>query len=514
MNLTTLLGAEPAMYIDGGWVGAADTRPVVNPADESVLASVPEASPAEAERALEAAERAQREWGRTSGIQRGALLRKAAAAIRERQEELARLVVAEQGKTITEARGEIAGTAGFFDYYASYERSQVGTMFAPDEPGEQIQIRSVPYGVVAAITPWNFPAAIFARKVAPAIMAGNAIVLKPHEDTPLSALALAALLGEVGVPAGVVNVVTGAGPTVGDALVRHHISQMVTVTGSVRAGREIMAAAADTITPVSLELGGKAPFIVLEDANVATAVKHAVEARFWNCGQVCTCNERTYVHRSVHDEFVERFVEAARALKVGNPMREDVQMGPKVNEPELVKVEALVRGALEQGASLALGGARMEGEEFSKGYWFQPTVLTGATNDMDIVQREIFGPVLPVQAFDDFDEVVRLANDSTYGLTAYVYTADLGRAMRAIEEIDSGEVYVNKIGPEQLQGFHTGHRLSGLGGDDGVYGYERYLRRKTVYLRWDEEAVRSGEAGAPQPAAVRPGGGASGPDGR
>ena len=514
MNVTTVPGADSGMYIDGDWVASADTRPVVNPADESVIANVPEAGPADAEQALEAARRAQPAWARASGIERGVALRRIASAIRERQEDLARLVVAEQGKTITEARGEIAGTAGFFDYYASYERGQVGTMFAPDEPDEQIQIRSVPHGVVAAITPWNFPAAIFARKVAPAIMAGNAIVLKPHEDTPLSALALAGIIGEVGVPAGLVNVVTGAGSSVGDALVRHPLSQMVTVTGSVRAGRQIMAAAAETITPVSLELGGKAPFIVLEDADVATAVQHAVEARFWNCGQVCTCNERTYVHRSIHDEFVARFVEAAAALRVGDPMREDVQIGPKVNETELVKVEELVKGALDQGASLALGGARMKGEEFARGFWFQPTVLTGATNEMDIVQRELFGPVLPVQAFDDFDEVIALANDSAYGLTAYVYTADLRRAMRAIDEIDCGEVYVNKIGPEQVQGFHTGHGLSGLGGDDGVYGYERYLRRKTVYLRWDEATVGSREATSPRPAAVHPGGGSSASGGR
>ena len=395
------------------------------------------------------------------------------------------MCIRDRGKTITEARAEIAGTAGFFNYYATYERGQVGTMFAPDRADEQIQIRSVPYGVVGAITPWNFPAAIFARKVAPAIMAGNAIVIKPHEDTPLAALALTEGLGEAGVPPGVVNVVTGAGRTVGDALVRHPITQMVTLTGSVRAGQQIMAAAADTLTPVSLELGGKAPFIVLEDANVETAVRDAVEARFWNCGQVCTCNERTYVHRSVYDEFVERFVQAAGALRVGDPMRDDVQVGPKVNESELINVEELVKGALDQGASLALGGGRMQGEEFARGYWFEPTVLTGATNDMDVVQREIFGPVLPVQAFDDFEDAVRLANDSPYGLTAYVYTADLRRAMRAIEEIDAGEVYVNKIGPEQMQGFHTGHGMSGLGGDDGVYGYERYLRRKTAYVRWD-----------------------------
>ncbi len=486
MDVTTVLGREPAMYVGGSWVTATETRSVINPADESVIAAVPEADAGHAEQALEAARRAQRAWSRKSGPERGAALRAIADGIRARREELARLVVAEQGKTITEARGEVGdAVTGFFDYYATFERAQVGSMFAPDETNEQLLVKSVPYGVVVGIIPWNYPAALFARKVAPAIMAGNSIVLKPHEDTPLAALALARIVEEAGVPPGVVNVVTGAGRVVGDALVRHPITQMVSMTGSVRGGREILATAAENITPVSLELGGKAPFIVLEDADLTAAVENAVDARFWNCGQVCTCNERTYVQRGVYDEFVERFVEAASALRMGDPTREDVQMGPKVNEPELTKVEALVKEAVEQGARVVLGGGRPEGEEFERGYWFEPTVLTGTTNDMDIVQREVFGPVLPIQPFDDFEEVVDLANDSRYGLTAYVFTSNLHRAMRAIDDIDFGEIYVNKIGPEQLQGFHTGYRLSGMGGDDGPYGYERYLRRKTVYLHYE-----------------------------
>ena len=475
------------MYIGGSWVTANETRPVINPADESVIATVPEADEGYAEQALEAARIAQKDWSRRSGPERGAVLRAVAVGIRARQEELARLVVAEQGKTITEARGEIGDAAtGFFEYYATFERAQVGTMFAPDEPNEQLFVRSVPYGVVVGIIPWNYPAALFARKVAPAIMAGNTIVLKPHEDTPLSALALVRIVEEAGVPPGVVNVVTGAGRVVGDALVGNPITQMVSMTGSVRGGREILAAAAENITSVSLELGGKAPFIVLEDADLGAAVENAVDARFWNCGQVCTCNERTYVQRGVYDEFVERFVEEAASLRMGDPTREDVQMGPKVNAPELEKVEALVKGAIDQGAHVVLGGGRPEGEEFERGYWFEPTVLTGTTNDMDIVQNEVFRPVLPIQPFDDLDEVVDLANDSRYGLTAYVFTSNLHKALRAVEDIDFGEIYVNKIGPEQLQGFHTGYRLSGMGGDDGPYGYERYLRRKTVYLHYDE----------------------------
>ena len=487
MDVLSILGREPAMYIDGSWVTTSETRPVINPTDESTIAAAPEADANYAKHALDAAQRAQKGWRRKAGVERGAALRAVADGIRTRQEELARLVVAEQGKTITEARGEVGdAAAGFFDYYATFERAQVGAMFAPDETNEHLLVKTVPYGVVVGIIPWNYPAALFARKVAPAIMAGNAIVLKPHEDTPLTALALAKIIEEAGVPPGVVNVVTGAGQVVGDSLVRDPITQMVSMTGSVRGGREILAAASENITPVSLELGGKAPFIVLDDADPGAAVENAVDARFWNCGQVCTSNERTYVHRSVYGEFVERFVEAASSLRMGDPSREDVQMGPKVNEPELTKVETLVKGAVEQGASVVLGGGRPVGKEFEKGYWFEPTVLTGTTNEMDIVQSEVFGPVLPIQPFDDFEKVIDLANDSQYGLTAYIFTSDLHRAMRAIEEINFGEVYINKIGPEQLQGFHTGYRLSGMGGDDGPYGYERYLRRKTVYLHYDE----------------------------
>lgn len=473
------------MYIGGSWVATEETAPVINPADESIVTEAPVAGVDHVEQVLEAARSAQRSWARKSGPERGAALRAIAAGIRNEKEDLARLVVAEQGKTITEARGEIEGAATFFDYHVSHERAQVGRMFAPEGTGEQLYVKNIPYGVVVAITPWNYPAAIFARKVAPAIMAGNTIVLKPSQETPLSALALARIVEEAGVPAGVVNVITGGGRTIGDALVRHPITDMVTVTGSVRAGQEILAASAGNIIPVSLELGGKAPFVVLEDADLDAAVKNAVNARFWNCGQVCTCNERTYVHRSVYEEFIERFVELASSLRMGDPMSEEVQMGPKVSKMEVEKVEAAVRGAVEGGASVALGGKRPDGDGFDKGYWFEPTVLTEVTNESDIVQEEVFGPVLPIQSFDDFEEAVGLANDSRYGLTAYLFTSNLNRAMRAIDDIDFGEVYINRIGPEQVQGFHGGYRLSGLGGDDGEYGYERYLRKKTVYLGYD-----------------------------
>jgi lactaldehyde dehydrogenase / glycolaldehyde dehydrogenase len=480
----TLLGPEPAMLIGGRRVSAAETRPVDNPATGEVFTSVPEATAAHVQEALESAAAAQRAWARTSHPQRAEVLAAVMREVDAHAEELARIVVAEQGKTVTEARGEVAGAKSFLDVALGNKYRDVGELVAPNTAGEQIAIREEPYGVVAAIIPWNFPAAIFARKVGPALMAGNAVVVKPSEVTPLSALAMARVCQAAGVPAGLVNVVTGAGRAAGRQLVEHPLTSMVTLTGSIRAGREILAQAAEKVMAVSLELGGKAPVIVFPDADLDLAVRKAFEARFWNCGQVCTCNERTYVHASLHDEFVARFVELARAVKVGDPAGDDTELGPKVSGPEWRKVKDLVDGAVAAGAKVVLGGDRPEGPEFARGHWFAPTVLTGVTNDMEVVQREVFGPVLPVLSFDTYDEVIAWANSTDYGLTSYVFTEDLRTAMRATDDLEFGEVYVNEVGPEQFQAFHSGWKLSGLGGDDGRHGYDRYVRRKTVYLRY------------------------------
>jgi lactaldehyde dehydrogenase / glycolaldehyde dehydrogenase len=478
-----------AMLIGGQWCPASGggTRPVLNPANGEAFAEVPEGTRADAHAALEAAHAAQPAWAALTGVQRAAYLKRIVELIQADAENLARLVVREQGKPLVEARGEIGGTAGFFEYFTTFARAPMGEIIAADNPQEDIWIRNVPYGVVVGIIPWNYPAALFARKVAPALMAGNTIVIKPHEDTPLSALALAKICEAAGLPAGVVNVVTGAGTEVGDALVRDRLTQLVTVTGSVRAGRKILAAAAENITVVSLELGGKAPFIVMADADLDLAVRNALTARFVNCGQVCTCNERTYVQRAIYPEFLERYVAAASRLRLGDPMRTDIDLGPKVNQAELEKLERMVAQARAQGAEVALGGRRPEGPEFQKGFWYAPTVLTNVRNDMDIMQQEIFGPISPVMAFDDFEEALALANDTPYGLSAYLFTRDVQRMMQAVQAARFGEIYINKIGPEQFQGFHTGYGLSGMGGDDGHHGYSHYFRKKTVYLYYGDQ---------------------------
>jgi len=317
----------------------------------------------------------------------------------------------------------------------------------------------------------------------PALIAGNTIVLKSHEGTPVSALEIAQLAQQADFPPGVVNVVSGTGKIVGEALVRHPITQLVSVTGSVRAGKEIYRAGADDLKVLRLELGGKAPLVVAEDADIGAAVKAAVASRFENCGQICICNERMYLHERIADQFMERFIESVKRLKLGNPL-ELVDVGPKFSGAELEKVEALVAGAVKAGAKVAAGGKRPSGPGFDKGHWFEPTVLTGVRNDMEIMQREVFGPVIPAMTVTDFDEGLALANDSAYGLSAYVFTKDLRRLMRLVRELKFGEIYVNRPGGDAVHAYHAGYRHSGLGGEDGKYGLEGYLRKKTIYVNF------------------------------
>ena len=476
---------DKSMLINGEWVAGLDgTRDVINPTTGTVLASVPEASRQQALDAVAAARAAQPAWAALAPVERAAVMHGIAALIAENADELTRIVVQEQGKPIAEARGEIGGAAEFFRYFAEFARRIQGEILPSDARDEQIWIQRVPVGVVAAIIPWNYPAALVSRKVAPSMIAGNAIVLKPHEETPLSALYMARLFEKAGVPAGVVNIVTGGGATVGEALTTHPDVDLVTMTGSVPTGKRILTAAAANLTPLSLELGGKAPFIVLDDCDMDLAVRSAVTSRYMNCGQVCICNERMLVHERVYDQFMERFVAASRGLTVGDPLSPSTDLGPKVSQRELEKVEAMIETAIGEGAEVLLKGGRPENPPTPGGYWMSPTVLAGVNPDMAIMQNEIFGPVVPVMKIGSFDEAVSIANKSRYGLSAYLFTNDFSKIMRAVNDVNFGEVYINRVGPEALQGFHTGYRNSGLGGDDGVHGLEAYLRKKTVYANY------------------------------
>jgi lactaldehyde dehydrogenase/glycolaldehyde dehydrogenase len=479
------------MLIDGEMFAGAKRRDVVSPTTGRVIASVPEADIADAERALAAARRAQRGWGGMAPLERAQVMKRVSALLRRDADALARIVVEEQGKPIAEARGEVGGAAEFFDYFAEFARRIEGQILPSDVRDEQIWIQRVPVGVVVGIIPWNYPAALVSRKVAPAMIAGDTIVLKPHELTPLSALFMASLFVEAGVPAGVVNIVTGGGASIGETLVRSPVPDLVTMTGSVPTGKRIMATAAEHMKPVSLELGGKAPFIVMADADLDLAVRSAITSRFANCGQVCICNERTYVHADVYDRFLEAFVERARALRVGDPHSDAVDIGPKVSQGELEKVERYVAGAVADGARVVLGGARPKTAPVEGGNWYLPTILTDTRPDMTVMRDEIFGPVVPISRFTSFEQVVGFANDSPYGLSAYLFTNDMQRIMRTVQDIDFGEIYVNRIGPESLQGFHVGYRQSGVGGDDGAPGLELYLKKKTVYLNYSGRPATS-----------------------
>lgn len=476
---------QAGMFIGGRW-SPADGKALIeveNPANETIIATTPDGDANDAIAALEAARRAQPAWAKLPAPERGRLVSALADAVRDHAELLARIVTAEQGKPIGQARGEIGATELFLRYAAESGRRIEGDIMPSDSPNEEIWIRRVPHGVVVALTAWNYPAALAARKLGPALVAGNTVVLKAHEFTPLSGLAIAALAEKVGIPAGVINVVTGRGRTVGQALVESRLSDMVTMTGSTRAGKEIYAAGAAQIKVVRLELGGKAPFIVMDDADIDAAVSAAVTARYTNCGQICTCNERMYLHRAIADEFLEKFIAKSRALTIADPMT-DPDIGPKISGPEVDKIEAIVRESVAAGAEILLEGGPLRDGRFSRGHWYSPTVLMASENSIPALQQEIFGPVVPAMRVDDFEQALALANDSDYGLSAYVFSKDLRRLMRVADGLDFGEIYFNRTNGELVQGFHAGWKQSGLGGEDGKYGLDGYFRKKTMYVNW------------------------------
>jgi lactaldehyde dehydrogenase / glycolaldehyde dehydrogenase len=477
--------AHYQMFIGGKWTdgSARGVIAVENPATEETIATVPDGTAEDADAAWRAARAAQPAWAALPPIERANLVNALAAEVLRHREHLARIVVREQGKPLDQALGEIDFTATFLTYAAENARRIEGDIFPSDHRNEEVWIRRVPFGVAVGLTAWNYPAALTGRKLGPALIAGNTLVLKAHECTPLSGIEIAKLGESVGIPAGVINVVTGTGRTVGEALVKSPLSDLVTMTGSVRAGKEIYAASADQLKVIRLELGGKAPFIVMDDADLDAAVDGAIRSRFANCGQVCTCNERMYLHEAVADKFLDAFLARVKALRVGDPMT-NPDIGPKINRAELDKVAEIVDAAVASGARLLTGGARLTSGAFARGHWFEPTVLLPPDNANTAMQREIFGPVVPVMRVRSFEEALSLANQSDYGLSAYVYTRDMRRLMRLSTELQFGEIYVNRPAGELVQAFHAGWRQSGLGGEDGKYGFDLYLRKKTTYVNW------------------------------
>ncbi|QEM81842.1 aldehyde dehydrogenase [Halomonas binhaiensis] len=467
-------------YINAAFVDTDEHLEVRNPANGDLLSLVPESRASDVEAAIDAAHSAKKAWAALPAIERAGYLRKIAARIRQDVSGLARMISAEQGKVTGLAEVEVNFTADYLDYMAEWARRIEGEVIESDRPNETIMMLRKPLGVIAGILPWNFPFFLIARKMAPALVTGNTIVIKPSEETPNNCFAFARIVHEIGLPKGVFNVVSGAGRGAGEALTGSSRVDMISFTGSVATGSRIMAQAAPNLTKLNLELGGKAPAIVLDDADLDLAVNAIRASRIINTGQVCNCAERVYVHRSIAGDFIDHMASAMAATTFGDPLAEpDVEMGPLINQGGLDKVEQMVKTAMEEGAELITGGRVAER---GKGFHYQPTVLSGCRADMDIMRREIFGPVLPIQVIDDLDEAIALANDSEYGLTSSIYTRSLASAMRACREIDYGETYINRENFEAMQGFHAGVRKSGIGGADGKHGLYEYTHTQVVYL--------------------------------
>ncbi|HTO32987.1 MAG TPA: aldehyde dehydrogenase [Pararhizobium sp.] len=469
-------------YIGGRFVEpSASQIDVLNPSTGAIVGRVPESTAQEVDAAVRAARAAQSAWEQLPAIERAGHLRAISAKLRQHRTELADVIVREQGKIRGLAEVEVDFTADYIDYMAEWARRIEGEVLTSDRPKETMLLLRKPIGVVAGILPWNFPFFLIARKMAPALVTGNTIVIKPSDETPINAFIFAELVAETDLPAGVFNLVGGKGTSVGAALVKHPQVDLVTFTGSVDTGIRIMQMAAENLTRVNLELGGKAPAIVLADADLDLAAKAIHASRVINTGQVCNCAERLYVEESVHDLFVEKLKVLFEQTRWGDPSEtDDLDMGPLINRAALDKVEAAVRKATEEGAHIVTGG-NVIGQD--KGHHFEPTLITGATAAMDIMRRETFGPVLPVQSVKNLDEAIALANDTEYGLTSSIYTSNINSALRACRELKFGETYINRENFEAMQGFHAGRKKSGIGGADGKHGLYEFTETHVIYIQ-------------------------------
>ena len=473
------------MYIDVQFVTSTSGQffDVINPATEEVIASVTKGTVEETRAAIDAADKAQNAWEQLPAIERAGYLRKIAHGIRERTEEIARVISSEMGKTLPLARVEVNFTADYIDYMAEWARRYEGEILQSDRSNEHIFIYKKAIGVTTGILPWNFPFFLIARKMAPALVTGNTIVVKPSVDSPINAILFAEIVHASGLPKGVFNLVHGAGGEIGQELAGNPKVGLVSLTGSEPAGRKVMEAASRNITKVNLELGGKAPAIVLADANLDLAAKAIVASRIINSGQVCNCAERIYVQCEVKEVFTQKLVELMKKVRLGNPLEDEtLDMGPMVNKQGQLHAQAMVDEAIKAGGRCLLGGHSVKG----KGYYFEPTIIDNVTNDMAILRQEIFAPVIPIATFETIDEVIELANDCEYGLTSSIYTQNINKAMKLVSRLKFGETYVNRENFEAMQGFHAGWRKSGIGGADGKHGLEEYLQTHVVYLQYDQ----------------------------
>ena len=467
-------------YIHGRWVEADDGArlAVLNPATGETLAEIASVGAAQTRRAIDAAREALGAWSGLSAKQRAQTLRRWYELVMQHREDLARVMTAEQGKPLAEARAEVAYGAAYIEWFGEEAKRVDGDVIPGPAPDKRIVCIKQPVGVVAAITPWNFPIAMITRKAAPALAAGCTIVIKPASETPLCALALAELAARAGIPAGVLNVLVGPARAIGGELTANPSVRKLTFTGSTPIGKVLEAQCAATMKKTSMELGGNAPFIVFDDADLDAAVEGALISKYRNAGQTCVCSNRLFVQRGIHDAFVERLVERSAALSVGNGAHEGVTLGPLINARAVQDVDALVQASIGRGARVALGG----GPHPLGGNFYAPTILTGVDDTMAVFRNEIFGPVAPVLAFDTEADVIAMANDTPFGLASYFYTRDIGRVWRVAEALEYGIVGINEgIISNEMAPF-GGVKESGSGREGSKYGIEDYLEIKYMLM--------------------------------
>lgn len=478
------------LLIDGEWRDPERGSYIdkYNPSTGETMEKIPAADRNEVDSAMDAATDAFWPWYELGSKSRSKILVRAANLIEQKRKELEDILVNENGKRRIESVGEVDGVLDQIYYYAGFERKLPGDLVEGDNFNRKILQYKVPYGVVLALTPWNFPAAMVARKLAPALLTGNTVVLKPSSDTPLSAEWITRKFVEAGIPKGVLNLITGRGSEIGDYMVSHPRVSVITMTGSTGTGQRIMEKASRNMAKLILELGGKAPFIVWNDADQKSALKSLLWAKFWNTGQSCIAAERVYVKSDIYDSFVGKFVRAARNMSVGNP--ETADMGPLINSSAVKTTEEFVESAKESGARILAGGKKPDLDgKFNGGYFYLPTVMEEEDQKSELFQEEVFGPVTGVMSVEDLDQVIDLANDSKYGLASYLFSNDFATAMKVAEKIRFGELYINMPGPESSQGYHTGFRLTGQAGEGSTYGIGEYLKLKNVYMDYSGKEV-------------------------
>ncbi|WP_439239223.1 NAD-dependent succinate-semialdehyde dehydrogenase [Lonepinella sp. BR2919] len=467
-------------YINGQWCDAenGETVEVTNPADQSKLGTIPNMGKSETLNAVEVATQAFVDWRKRSAKERSVMLRRWFDLIMQNQQDLALLLTLEQGKPLAEAKGEIAYGASYIEWFAEEAKRIYGDVIPAPSSSQRVIVNKQPIGVCAAITPWNFPSAMITRKVAPALAAGCTFIIRPASQTPYSALALAVLAERAGIPAGVFNVITGRATEIGKVLTEDDRVKKFSFTGSTPVGRLLMQQCAGTIKKVSLELGGNAPFIVFNDADIDAAVQGAIVSKFRNAGQTCVCANRLYVQSGVYDEFVEKFSISTKQLKVGNGIEEDTTIGPLIDKSALRNVQEYLADACEKGGEIIAGG-KVLGENT---LYFEPTIIKNATSEMRFAKEEIFGPLAPIFKFEDIDEVIQLANDTEFGLASYFYSSNLNTIVKVSDELEYGMVGINTGLISNEAAPFGGVKQSGLGREGSKYGIEDYLEIKYLCL--------------------------------